>query len=140
MATTSTESANRLPITTGFQDLVASANAAIHTLSIGEASDRLTDEDVVFVDVRDGPELENEGKIPGAVHASRGMLEFHVDPASPFHLPDFVPGKEFVLYCSMGGRSALSAQRLQEMGVDGVSHLEGGFAAWKEASGPIEGV
>lgn len=140
MATNTNQSRSILPISTGFEELVSAALADINTLSIEDAIERLTDEGVVFVDVRDGPELESDGKIPNAVHASRGMLEFHVDPESPYHLSDFVPGKEFVLYCSLGSRSALSAQRLQEMGVDGVTNLKGGFAAWKEAGGPVEEV
>lgn len=140
MTTTSDDPETGLALTTGYRELVAAATADIRTLPTGEAIERLAEEDVVFVDVRGEPELKREGKIPGAVHASRGMLEFHVDPASPFHLPAFAPGKEFVVYCSMGGRSALSARRLQEMGLDAVAHVEGGFSAWKEAGGPIERV
>lgn len=140
MTSTDSQPSNRPQITTGFQDLLAEANSAISTLSVEEAMDRLADDEVVFVDVRDAPELEREGKIPGAVHASRGMLEFLVDPDSPFHEEALAHSGEFVLYCSIGGRSALSAQRLQEMGIESVGHIEGGFSAWKEAGGPITAV
>jgi len=93
----------------------------------------------LFVDVRDGNELEKEGKIPGAVHASRGMLEFRIDPTSPLYDPVFASAKQFVFYCGTGGRSALATQRAMEMGLGQVVvSMAGGFAAWKAADGPIE--
>jgi rhodanese-related sulfurtransferase len=98
----------------------------------------LKNEQVIFVAVRDAPELERDGKIPGAVHASRGMLEFLVDPESPYHNPVFASGKKFLLYCASGGRSAFAAQRLQEMGLNSVGHMAEGIKAWKETHGPIE--
>jgi len=96
----------------GFKRLLAEANDAIVTYTPAEAQALLGDESVVFVDVRDLPELKREGKIPRAVHASRGMLEFLVDPESPYHKPVFASDKKFLLYCASGGRSALAAQRL----------------------------
>ena len=122
----------------GYKQLVSEANAAVDTIPVNEALNQLHSDDVVFVDIRDLPELERDGKIPGALHASRGMLEFHADPESPYHKDEFASGKKLVLYCASGGRSALAAQRLQEMGFDNVSHVSGGIKAWKEANGPIE--
>jgi rhodanese-related sulfurtransferase len=122
----------------GFKQLLAEANAIVETVPAAEAVKRLQTEEVVFIDIRDLPELERDGKIPGAVHASRGMLEFHADPESPYHKDVFASGKQLLLYCASGGRSALAAQRLQEMGFTHVSHLGGGLKAWKEANGPLE--
>src|SRR6266498_1837956 len=104
----------------GYKQLIAEANAAVETIPVGEAMKQLHSQDVVFIDIRDLSELERDGKIPGAVHASRGMLEFHADPESPYHKDVFTSGKKLILYCASGGRSALSAQRLQEMGLDDV--------------------
>lgn len=122
----------------GYKQLVAEANSAIETIQAAEAVKQLHTEEVIFIDVRDFPELERDGNIPGAVHASRGMLEFHVDPESPYYKDVFASGKKLILYCASGGRSALAAQRLQEMGLDRVSHIGGGMKAWKEANGPVE--
>ena len=122
----------------GFKQLVAEANAVVETVPAAEAMKRLQTEEVVFIDIRDLPELERDGKIPGAVHASRGMLEFHADPESPYHKDVFASGKKLFLYCASGGRSALAAQRLQEMGLTHVAHVSGGLKAWKEANGPVE--
>lgn len=122
----------------GFKQLVAEANSTIETIQAADAMRQRQTEDVVFIDVRDLPELERDGKIPGSVHASRGMLEFLVDPESPYHKDIFASGKKLILYCASGGRSALAAQRLQEMGLDRVAHVGGGIKAWKEANGPVE--
>jgi rhodanese-related sulfurtransferase len=97
-------------------------------------------EGVVFIDVRDLPELERDGKIPGAVHASRGSLEFYADPQSPVHIDVFASGQKLILYCASGGRSALATQRLQEMGLHRVAQISGGMKAWKAANGPVEAV
>jgi rhodanese-related sulfurtransferase len=94
-------------------------------------------EDVAFIDVRDLPELERDGMIPGAVHASRGLLEFLVDPESPYYKDVFDSGKKLILYCATGMRSALAAQRLQELGLSRVAHVGGGITAWKAANGPV---
>ena len=124
----------------GFKQLVADANAVVKTVPAAEALKQVNSDEVVFIDIRDLPELERDGKIPGAIHASRGMLEFYVDPESPYHKDVFDSGKQFLLYCASGGRSALAAQRLQEMGLEHVAHVGGGLKAWKEVDGPVQPV
>jgi rhodanese-related sulfurtransferase len=119
---------------------VAEASAAIETIPAAEAMKHLHTEGVVFIDVRDLPELERDGKIPGAVHASRGSLEFYADPESPAHMDVFASGKKLILYCATGGRAALATQRLQEMGLHCVAQIGGGMKAWKAANGPVEAV
>ena len=121
----------------GFKTLLAEANEVVVTYTPAEAQVLLSDESVIFVDIRDAPELERDGQIPGAVHASRGMLEFLVDPDSPYHNPVFASGKKFLLYCASGGRSALAARQVQEMGLSSVAHIGGGLKAWKESSGTV---
>jgi len=117
----------------GYQDLIQCAVAEIETLSVEKAQKLLTNPNVVFVDIRDVRELEREGMIPNAFHAPRGMLEFWVDPDSPYYKPIFGEGKKLVLYCASAWRSALATQTLQKMGVPNVCHIEGGFSAWKQA-------
>ena len=95
---------------------------------------RFDEDGVLFVDVRDAPELPR-GMIPGAVHVSRGMLEFHIDPESPYYKDEFSGAEELVFYCAAGARSALAAQSAQKMGLKHVAHIAGGFPAWKEAGG-----
>ena len=119
-------------------ELVAAATAEIETWSVAKARERLDDPGVLFVDVRDVRELQRDGTIPGSFHAPRGMLEFWVDPESPYHKDIFATGRHFVFYCAMGMRSALAAQTVQDMGLAPVSHMGGGFEAWREADGPIE--
>ncbi len=126
-------------ITRGYKTLLDEANAKIRTLPIDEAVALHGREDVVFVDLRDPRELDREGRIPGAVHCPRGMLEFWVDPESPYHKPVFAQDKTFVFFCAAGWRSALSAATAQDMGLKPVAHIEGGFTAWKKAGGPVEG-
>jgi len=126
-----------MPITKGYQQLIDAARAQIRTLSLEEAQSRFGNPDTVFVDIRDVRELEREGMIPGAFHAPRGMLEFWVDPRSPYYKEIFGSGKEFVLYCQSAWRSALATATLQEMGLAPVAHIEGGFKAWKEAGLPV---
>lgn len=120
----------------GYQALIQHAMAEIETLPIERAQQFLADPETVFVDIRDIRELEREGMIPGALHAPRGMLEFWVDPDSPYYKPIFGEGKRLILYCASAWRSALATQTLQKMGVPRVCHLEGGFGAWKKASMP----
>ncbi len=122
-----------MTITKGYKQLIAEAREKIRTISIEEAVAKLADPNVVFVDIRDVRELEREGMIPNAFHAPRGMLEFWVDPESPYHKEVFSSGKEFVLYCQSAWRSSLATLALQEMGLTPVCHIEGGFKAWKEA-------
>jgi len=120
----------------GYQELIQSAMTEIETLSLEKAQQLFTDPNVVFVDIRDIRELEREGMIPNAFHAPRGMLEFWVDPDSPYYKPIFGEGKRLILYCASAWRSALSTQTLQRMGVPNICHLEGGFSAWKKAQLP----
>lgn len=122
----------------GYKQLIADATARVRTLSVDEARAKLGDPGVVFVDVRETGELEREGTAPGAFHAARGMLEFWVDPESPYYKQVFDPNKQFVLYCASAWRSALAAATLLDMGLPSVSHIEGGFSAWKKAGGPVE--
>lgn len=117
----------------GYQALIANAMAQIETVPLDQAQKLLSDPDTVFVDIRDVRELEREGMIPNALHAPRGMLEFWVDPESPYYKPIFGEGKRLVLYCASAWRSALATEVLQRMGVPRVCHLEGGFSAWKQA-------
>ncbi len=124
-------------ITKGYKQLIADARAKIQTLSLEEAKAKLGDPNVVFVDIRDVRELEREGMIPNAFHAPRGMLEFWVDPESPYHKDVFSSGKEFVLYCQSAWRSSLATLALQEMGLSPVCHIDGGYKAWKEAGLPV---
>ena len=120
------------------KSMIDDALAVITTYSIAEARSLHGRDDVQFIDLRDVRELEREGIIPGAFHAPRGMLEFWVDPESPYHKPVFhQPGKRYVLFCAGGWRSALSAQTLQDMGLPEVGHIDGGFSAWKQAGAPV---
>jgi rhodanese-related sulfurtransferase len=121
------------------KELVAEANSKIKTLPAAEAIQLLKSGDpgVAFIDLRDSAELQRDGKIPGAIHANRGMLEFYVDSASPYHNPLFSSGKNLIFYCAGGGRSALATATAQMMGAEKVSHIGGGFKAWKEAGGPV---
>jgi rhodanese-related sulfurtransferase len=119
------------------KSMVDDAMEVITTYSVDDARDLHGRDDVQFIDIRDVRELEREGVIPGAFHAPRGMLEFWVDPASPYHKPMFMQDKQFVLFCAMGWRSALATQTLQDMGVAKVAHIEGGYTAWKDAGAPV---
>ena len=127
-----------MPITKGFQQLVDEAMAQVTTYSVDEVRERLKDPKVQIVDIRDVRELEREGTVPGALLAPRGMLEFWVDPASPYFKPVFADeGKEFILFCGAGWRSALATKTLMDMGMNRVAHIDGGFAAWKKAEAPM---
>ncbi len=127
-----------MPIVKGYQQLVAEAMAVVKTYTVQEVLARLADPAVQIVDVRDVRELA-EGTIVGALLAPRGMLEFWVDPASPYFKPVFADeSKEFILFCGLGWRSALSAKSLQEMGMTNVAHIEGGYAEWLNQGGPTE--
>jgi rhodanese-related sulfurtransferase len=132
----------RAQLKKGYADLVAEASNQITTLSVEEAAHLLGRLDTVFVDLRETPELEQEGVIPGALHVPRGLLEFLIDPESPWYDPALSditnPARQVVLYCAIGGRSALAAQQLQAMGLERVAHLGGGMVAWKEAQQPTE--
>jgi len=124
-------------ITKGYQALVEAATKEIETLTVPEAQALLGDPEVVIVDLRDPRELEREGRMPGAFHCPRGMLEFWIDPESPYHKPVFAEDKRFVFFCGGGWRSALAAKTAQDMGLKPVAHIDGGFAAWKKAGAPV---
>ena len=125
-------------ITRGYKELVAEAETMIETLPVADAVTLVGKDDVVLVDLRDPRELERDGRVPGAFHCPRGMLEFWIDPESPYHKPVFAQDKRFVFFCGGGWRSALAARAAQEMGLRPVAHVAGGFAAWKKAGGPVE--
>jgi rhodanese-related sulfurtransferase len=118
-------------------ELVRDALSQVRSLEVGEALRLLDDPTVLFVDIREAAELRAEGLIPGAFHAPRGLLEFWVDPASEWFQPAFGQGRHCLLYCAAGWRSALAAKALQDMGMPAVSHLHGGFNAWKSARAPV---
>ena len=126
-----------MPITKGCKALVEEARTRIETLPAEAAKALLGDAGVQFVDLRDVRELERDGMIPGAFHAPRGMLEFWVDPASPYFKEVFGSGRRFVFYCASGWRSALATAAVQDMGLEPVCHIDGGFNGWKAAGGPV---
>ena len=121
----------------GYKELVAAAEERIRTISAAEAVDKLGSDDVVFVDLRDVRELKREGGIPGAFHCPRGLLEFWIDPESPYHHAIFAEPKEFVFFCNLGWRSALAADIAGQMGLE-CCHVDGGFEAWKAFGGDVE--
>ena len=125
-------------ITKGVKELCAHAESIIETWSVEQAKEHYGDDDVVFVDIRDIRELWRAGAIPGALHAPRGMLEFWVDPDSPYAKDMFQSGKRFCFFCAGGLRSALAALAVHEMGLAPVCHMAGGYGAWKEAGGATE--
>ena len=120
--------------------MLAEANSEIETLDVDEARALHGRPEVTFVDLRDPREAWREGGIPGAVPVTRGMLEFWIDPGSPYHKPLFASGNRFVFFCAGGWRSALAAKTAQDMGLTPVCHIEGGFSAWKKAGAPVESV
>ena len=125
-------------ITTGYKKMLADAEREVEALTADQAKALHGRDDVVFVDIRDPREREREGKMPGAFSCTRGMLEFWVDPESPYHKPIFAEDKTFVFFCAGGWRSLLAAQTAQQMGLKPVAHLKGGFSEWKKAGAPVE--
>ena len=125
-------------ITTGFRELVDAAEREIETLTVDDAVALHGRDDVVFVDLRHPRELDREGRMPGAFHCTRGMLEFWIDPSSHYHKPVFNQDKKYLFICAGALRSALAAQTAQRMGLKPVAHIAGGFGAWKKAGGPVE--
>ena len=115
----------------GFKQMLAEANAVIEIISVQDLPYHLDDPDAILVDVRDQVERDGDGGIPGSVHVSRGMLEFHADPDSPAYKSELNPDNRIILYCGTGGRSALAAKTLYDMGFQNVASLAGGFSAWK---------
>ena len=126
------------PLPTNSKALVDAANEQVETVSLERAVELLDDPNWLFVDLRDPRELAKLGTIPGAYRAPRGMLEFWVDPESPYYKDALDDGRRLLLYCGSGWRSALSAKALKDMGRDDVAHLEGGFTAWNKAGNPVE--
>lgn len=122
----------------GYKELVADAEKRIEVITAEEALVEAAKADVVFVDLRDVREVKREGKIPGAFHCPRGLLEFWVDSESPYYNKLFGEDKRFVFYCNLGWRSALAADIAQKMGLKRVCHVDGGFEAWKQAGGTVE--
>ena len=122
----------------GVRDMLDEANATIETVTAEQALPLLGGTDTVFVDVRETGELEREGRIPGAIHCPRGILEFQVDPSSPMHNPVFSGDRRIMFFCAIGGRSALAGLTATQMGLERVAHMAGGFSAWREAGGAVE--
>ena len=125
-------------ITTSVKALCEAAEREIETVPVEQAIARAQGGDVVLVDIRDIRELQRDGRVPGAFHCPRGMLEFWIDPDSSYHKPVFAQDKSFPFFCAGGLRSALAAQTAQRMGLKPVAHIKGGFGAWKKAGGPVE--
>jgi rhodanese-related sulfurtransferase len=119
-------------------ELVAEAKQRVENLSVDQAAAELEKGEALLVDLRETSERAQQGAIPGAVHAPRGMLEFWADPTSAYHRAEFDPNRRVVLHCASGGRSALAADTLQQMGYANVAHLDGGFTAWKAAGRPVK--
>jgi len=124
----------------GFKTLLDEANREVEAINAPDLIASMKDENILIVDLRDPREIEREGRIPGAFHCPRGMLEFWLDPESPYAKPAFQQDKKFVFHCASGWRSALAAKTAQDMGLKPVAHLDGGFTAWRKAGGPIEQV
>ena len=120
-------------------ELVAEAKQRVTNLTVDDVAAERQSGDPLIVDVREPAERDEHGSIPGAISAPRGMLEFWADPTSAYHRPEFDPGRRVILHCAAGGRSALAADTLQQLGYTNVAHLDGGFTAWKEAGQPVEG-
>lgn len=122
----------------GFKTLLDEANREVEAIKAPDLISSMKDENILIVDLRDPREIEREGRIPGAFHCPRGMLEFWLDPESPYAKPAFQQDKKFVFHCASGWRSALAAKTAQDMGLKPVAHLDGGFTAWRKSGGPIE--
>jgi len=126
------------PMKIGYDALIEAARREIREFEPDELIAQMGRDDVVIVDIRDIRELKRDGRIPGSFHCPRGVLEFWIDPASPYFKPIFGEEKRYVFHCALDWRSALATQTAQSMGLDNVAHLKGGFKAWKDAGGPVE--
>jgi len=122
----------------GVKQLVGAAKQVIEEITAEEALPLFEDDSVVIVDIRDVRELQRDGKIPGSFHCPRGMLEFWIDPESPYHKEIFAQNKKFIFHCASGWRSALATEVAQRMGLSPVAHIESGFSGWKKSGGPVE--
>lgn len=125
-------------ITKSSKDIVEEALTTVPAISAEEALSLVASDTHVFVDLRDGTEQAKTGLIPGSVASSRGMMEFHIDPDSPAHKPEFNQDKTYIFYCASGGRSAMAAKVAMDMGLSPVVNLTGGIATWKKAGGPLD--
>jgi rhodanese-related sulfurtransferase len=121
----------------GVSDMVTKAKGLIENLTVDEVAAEIETDGTVLVDIREPDEATSDGTIPGSVWAPRGMIEYHADPTTPYHMAEFTPDRRIILYCKSGGRSALAAATLREMGYRNVAHLDGGINAWKDAQRPI---
>lgn len=119
-------------------DLVKEAKQGIENLTPARVQQELANGNAILIDIRESEELLQNGKIPGSVHAPRGMIEFYADASLPYHKPEFDKNKRLILHCASGGRSALAVQTLKQMGFQQIAHLDGGIKAWKEAGLPVE--
>ena len=117
--------------------MVAAARQRIANLSVDQVAAELARGETLLVDVREPEERAEEGAIPGAVPAARGLIEFYADPTSPCHRPEFDPSQPAILYSATGGRSALAAEALRRLGYTRIAHLDGGLKAWKDAGRPV---
>jgi rhodanese-related sulfurtransferase len=126
-----------MALTISCKTMVAEAESRIKSYSVQQVRDKLADPKVQLADLRDVRELEREGVIPGAFHAPRGMIEFWIDPESPYFKPLFGEDREFIFFCAAGWRSALTTDTVQRMGLAPVAHIDGGFSAWKAAGAPV---
>lgn len=124
----------------GYKQFLEEANGEVEVVSAADAAALHGDDNVVFVDLRDPRERERGGSVPGAFACPRGMLEFWVDPESPYAKPIFAEDKRFVFFCASGWRSALATKTVQDMGLDNVCHIEGGFTAWTDAGHAVEAI
>jgi rhodanese-related sulfurtransferase len=118
-------------------DLVKDARQEIENLSPQQVQNEQSEGKATLIDIRESEELKQNGRIGGSVHAPRGMLEFYADESLPYHKPEFDKNKRIILHCASGGRSALAASTLKQMGYENVAHLDGGLKAWKEAGLPV---
>jgi rhodanese-related sulfurtransferase len=124
----------------GIKAMIDEANALVEVMSAAEAIEAAKKSDVILIDIRDPREIERDGRIPGAFSCTRGMLEFWIDPESPYAKPVFQENKKFIFHCAGGMRSALAAKTAHDMGLSPVAHMAGGFAAWRDAGGAVEKV
>ena len=127
-----------LNITRTVIQMVSEANEQVEEISVANALKLVKHENILFIDVRDIREVANTGRVPGARHVPRGMLEMWIDPKTPYHREFFAEDRKFIFYCASAWRSALAAKTAQDMGLTPVAHLEGGINAWIDAGGPIE--
>lgn len=119
-------------------DLVKEAKQNVENLTPQQVQEEMSQQKATLIDIRESDELQKDGKISGSTHAPRGMLEFYADESLPYHKPQFDKGKRIILHCASGGRSALAASTLKQMGYTNVAHMDGGIKAWKEANMPVE--